>query len=310
MILDFILYLFSFFIIWFGTRLIVSSLDDVASRLHVSRFATSFFILGILTSIPEISVGINALIDKDPAIFVGNLIGASLVLFVLVIPLLAIFGNGIKLTHQLDGKNLVLSLLTIAAPSFLILDKRMSLSDGAFLILIYSVLFYSIEKGKGFLSSMKDQFKKRKTHILRDTIRLLLGSIIVFLSSKFIVDKTIYFGDVLKISPFLISLLFLSIGTNLPELSIAIYAIFDGKKEVALGDYIGSAAANTFIFGMLTLFSRQDILLSHQFLSTFLFTIITLTTFFLFAREKNDISRNEGIVLFFIYVAFILFTRI
>lgn len=310
MIFDFILYFFSFFVIWFGTKLIVSSIDDVTSRLHVSPFATSFFILGMLTSIPEISVGISAIIDKDPEIFVGNLIGASLVLFLLVIPLLAILGNGIKLTHQLDGRNLVLSLFTIGAPSFLVLDRKMSISDGAFLILIYGILFFSVEKGKGLLTGMKNQFKKRKTHVFMDGAKLLLGATIVFFSSKFLVDKTIYFAHIFQTSPFLISLLFLSIGTNLPELSLALYAVFEKKKEVALGDYIGSAAANTFILGILTILLKEDILLSHQFLSTFFFMLVALTVFFLFAREKKDISRSEGTVLFFVYIAFILFTRI
>jgi len=47
--------------------------------------------------------------------------------------------------------------------------------------------------------------------------------------------------------------LFLSVGTNLLELSITITSIWKKHKEVAFGDYLGSAAANTFLFGVLTL---------------------------------------------------------
>ena len=75
MILQLFFYIFSFLLIWFVAGLIVTSVDRLAHKLNLSSFAVSFFLLGILTSVPEISVGINSLIDKKPEIFVGNLIG-------------------------------------------------------------------------------------------------------------------------------------------------------------------------------------------------------------------------------------------
>ena len=110
MLIDTAVYVLSFVAIWFGAGLIISSVEELSKKLNISSFAVSFFVLGILTSIPEASVGINSIIDRDPEIFVGNLIGASLVLFLLVIPILAVAGNGIRLAHQLDGKSLLVSL--------------------------------------------------------------------------------------------------------------------------------------------------------------------------------------------------------
>src|SRR3990167_5911120 len=93
-------FFFALSVLWLGAGLIVYSLDNISRRLEISAFAASFSILGILTSLPEISVGINAIIDKKPEIYVGNLLGASVVLFLMIIPLLAILGNGVKLSHQ------------------------------------------------------------------------------------------------------------------------------------------------------------------------------------------------------------------
>lgn len=307
MIIDLVLYLLSFFAIWFGAGLIVSSIEDLSHKLNISAFATSFFVLGILTSVPEASVGINSLIDHNPQIYVGNLIGASLVLFTLVIPILAILGNGIVLSHQLDGGKLPFTLFVVAAPSFLIIDRKVTTVEGLFLVILYFILFYMVEKRKGLLERIKDRIIDGKTHILEDTLKILGGSMIVFLFSKVVVDETILLSELFHVSPFLISLLVLSVGTNLPELSLAIRSVSLGKKEVALGDYVGSAAANTLFFGLLTLGNGGEVILSNHFLSTFVFIVLGLSLFFYFTRSKNDVSRQEGIILLFVYFTFVLF---
>ncbi len=306
MVLDFSLYILSFIAIWFGAGLIVSSVEDLSKKLNISSFAVSFFVLGILTSIPEASVGINSIIDGNPEIFVGNLIGASLVLFLLVIPLLAVFGNGIRLAHQLDGKSLLVSLAVVASPVYFILDKKVTPFEGIFLIFLYIILFYLIEKRKGLLEKIQEVTSIRKTHILEDITKIITGSAIVFYASSMIVDKTIYFSGVFNISSYLISLLVLSIGTNMPELSLAVRAITLGKKDIALGDYVGSAAANTLFFGLLSILNRSEVNVSNHYIETFVFTILGLGLFYYFTRSKNDISRREGVILLFVYFMFVL----
>ncbi len=305
MLVDICVYIISFIVIWFGAGLIVDGVGNLSHKLNISSFATSFFVLGILTSIPEASVGINSIINHTPDIFVGDLIGASLVLFILAIPILAIFGNGIKLSHQMTPHKLILSLFVAAAPVFLILDKTISSTEGLFLIFLYLALFYSVEKKKGILENIKDRILDGKTHFLEDIMKLIGGALLVFVSSKILVDKTIYFSGVLGIAPFLISLLVLSIGTNLPELSLAVRSVVLGKKEVALGDYVGSAAANTLIFGVLTLINGGEVIVSNHYLQTLIFMVLGLGFFYYFSRSKNDISRKEGIVLLSLYFLFI-----
>ena len=304
---DLFVYILAFIAVWIGAGLIVSSIEDLSHKLNISAFATSFFVLGILTSIPEGSVGINSILDRKPEIFIGNLIGASLVLFIFVIPILTVLGNGIKLAHQLDSKKLLFSLLVVAAPTFFIIDGKTNMAEGIFLIVLYSLLFYMIEKKKGLLEIIRDKIIDGKTHILFDTAKITGGILLVFFASNLIVDKTIIFSQIFSISPFMMSLLILSVGTNLPELSLAIRSVTMGKKEVALGDYLGSAAANTLFFGLLTLANGKEVAVSDHFGKTLIFTLLGLGLFFYFSRSKNDISRKEGIVLFFVYLVFVFF---
>jgi len=306
MIINGLLYILSFILIWFGAGLIVNSIDKYAKKLHISSFAVSFFILGFLTSTPEIAVGISSIIEKDPEIYVGNLIGGIIIIFLFIIPILAIFGRGITLSHQLSKRNLLLSLAVCAAPAFLILDNKVTVFEGFLLIFFYIILFYVIEKKKGIIENIESKFLHTDRDDLKYIVKIVIGIIIVFLTSRFIVDETMYFSKILNISPFFISLIMLSLGTNLPELSVGIRSLYSGKKDIAFGDYIGSAAANTAIFGVLTVINKNDVTITDHFFRRFIFIIAGLGLFYFFSRSKNNISRLEGFILLLIYVLFLI----
>ena len=142
--------------------------------------------------------------------------------------------------------------------------------------------------------------------MLINWLELILAVVIIFLTSRFIVNQTIYFSDYFHLSSFIISIVFLSIGTNLPEISLAVRSVIEGKKEVALGDYLGSAAANTLLFGILTFINGDRINVSNYSLRTLILTLFGLGVFYVFSQSKKEISQKEGKVLLLIYLLFII----
>ncbi len=300
-------YFISFFLIWYASGIIVNSLTRFTKKLKLSTFAVSFFVLGILTSIPEFAVGINSIIQQRPGIFIGNLLGASLTLFILVIPILAVLGNGVKMIHQLSTDNLIFTLLFVAAPTFLIADNVLTRTESVFLILMYIILFYFIEKKHGLFVNVREGLENFKDkNAFEDVVELLLACVIVFVTSQYIVTQTIYFSELLSVSTFLISIVVLSIGTNLPELSLAIRAVMAGKREVALGDYLGSAAANSLLFGIFTFLNGDRINIETYSYKTMAMMLLGLGIFYFFSRSKQDISRREGKILLLVYLLFLV----
>lgn len=302
-----LLYVVSFVTIWYGAGLIVSAATKFSRRLRLSAFAFSFVFLGLLTSIPEFSVGMQAIADNDPEIYIGNLLGGNIVIFLFIIPLLAIFGKGINLKHELDRKTLIAVLGVIAAPVVFILDNRINVYEGGILIIFYIALLYFVERKNGIFDKDNKELLNTKAYSLQDVIRLILGIGLVFLSSSIIVDKTIYFAGVFNISTFYISLIVIALGTNLPELSLAIRSVLSGRREIAMGDYLGSSAVNTFLFGLFTLLHGNEIFTVSNFLITFIFIGTALILFYVFFNTKKFISRNNGFVLLGVYGLFVLF---
>ncbi len=306
MLLSLALYVIAFIFIWFGSGFIVSSTSKFSNKLRLSSFAFSFIFLGLLTSVPEFSVGIQAVAENDPEIFVGNLIGGIPVLFLIVIPTLAIFGRGINLKNELKNNTLFITMGVILAPSIVVLDKKVSSFEGIILVILYIILIFSIERRNGIFDNENSKFFSIKSYSYKDILKILMGIGIVFISSNIIVEKTIYFADILNISAFYVGLIAVSLGTNIPELSIAIRSVIEGKKDIAMGDYLGSAAANTLLFGIFTILNKGEVLTVNNFYITFLFVSTALFIFYYFSRVKNFISGKNGIFMIAIYLIFVL----
>lgn len=303
-------YLLSFLGIWYGAGLIVSSVDRFSRRLRLSVFSVSFIVLGLLTSIPELAIGLTALSEDNPDIFVGNLLGGLPILFLFIIPMLAVFGGGINLRSHLDTKGLFFTLLVIAAPSLLLADRRVTAWEAVVFIAVYGLLVMGVGMRHGFFDAKKAKTLNLKAYSYRDMGKVVVGIIIVFVTSHMIVDRTLFFSEFFSVSTFYMSLLLLSLGTNLPEFFIAIRSIILGKKAVAFGDYLGSAAANTLLFGGFTLLGGKEVRVVDNFSTLFIFIIAGLGLFFFFSRSKRFLSKREGLILLTMYVLFVLCTSL
>jgi len=300
------IYIASFLLVWFGSGLIISSVSRFSSKLRLSPFAFSFVFLGLLTSIPEFSVGLQSVVSHKPEIFVGNLLGGIIVLFLVVIPLLAIFGNGISLKHELDPRTTIATLGVILLPSLFVLDRKVTTLEGIILIVAYLGLLFLVERRNGIFDRQNKELSNIKAYSYADLFKILLGIIVVFIASFLISNKTTYFAEVLNVSPYYIGLLVIALGTDIPELSLAVRSVLSGKKEIAMGDYIGAAAASTFLFGFMTVISQGEVLTISNFYVTFIFIALALFLFYLFFRTKNYISRRSGFILLGVYLLFLV----
>lgn len=283
----------------------LSAVIKISRIFKISGFATSFLILGFFTSLTEILVGVSAIMENQPEIFVGNLIGSSVVIFLLIIPLLAVLANGIGLNHDFSYRDLVGSVIVIGMPAILALNNHFSLVDAIVCLVVYVNFFYTQgQKSNTFVKLIHVQFSLRSLSL--ELFKILAGMGMLFYASNLLVDQTVILGEQLNTSAFIISLLVISIGTNIPELSIAIRAVMARKNDIALGNYIGSSALNTLTIGVLTLANQNSIVLGQQPALGFATFIVGLGIFLHVAKSKREVSRLEGMMLMAVYILFIL----
>ncbi len=126
--------------LWASARLTVDSAVAFAALVGLSNIAVSAIIIGIGSSLPEVSVSFMALMKKRGALSVGNLMGSN-VLDTLLVPGLAavifpLFVPRGVLVIELP----VLLLITASVLVFLYVSRRgIHKAEAAFLLTIYVV---------------------------------------------------------------------------------------------------------------------------------------------------------------------------
>lgn len=305
-----LLLIICFIAIWFSTGVIIRQAEFLSNKLKINQFVVSFVVLGLATSITEFVIGANAIIDNKPSIFVGNLLGGVAVIFLFIIPMLAIFAKSLKLDRKFNGFLLIASLLVILAAPIFVVNREIQVEDSYILITSYIVLV--------ILVISRNQSEKvkiaNKSKLFKDIVisvgKILVVTVVMLFAGNYLVDTAIYYSNLWEVSPFIISILGLSVGSNLPEIVVGIRSILSGKKSIAFANYLGSAAANSLALGLLSLINfiktSQPIILNSN-LSVLWFIVFGLILFYIFIRSKTEISRNEGFALLFIYAIFVGF---
>jgi cation:H+ antiporter len=305
------MFLLSAAVIWFFSGILVESVSRVAQKIGRSGFSVAFFVLGFLTSIGEISVAFNSILAGSPDLSAGNLVGASIVILLLIIPLLAIAGNGIGVSKSISSRNLSFALLVITLPALFAIDGGVSRTEALIMLLLYATLLYLIERHPPLSKAAEELGEELKDidkggGTLFHGLRILGGATIIFLSGHILVGEAVYFANAFGAPASLIGLILISIGTNIPELGIALQAIVKRHKDVALGDYLGSAAANTVIFAFLALLGGEFSLEPMEFRVAFIILVGGLVAFYFFARSNHRLSRKEALILLGFYAVFLI----
>ena len=133
------------FSLWLGSETLIKGAVSLAKNLGVSERIISVTIVSVGTSIPELSASIIAIINKEKAISMGNLIGSN------IFNILAVMGIT-AMIHPVEIQDpglLSNDIWWMFGISFLILPlvffpKRDKLGwiDGLILITLYSYLYF------------------------------------------------------------------------------------------------------------------------------------------------------------------------
>lgn len=298
----------SFFVIWFGFGFVIKSIDSIAKKSQVSSFIISFFVLGLFTSVPEIGIIFASIHAGDTSVSIGNLFGGILVLLFVIIPVYAIITEGVVLNDDSEKKIFNEAVLLILLPFVVIHDKRIDSFDAIFLLLGYGFLLYKTysNRNKEVEQELQNiiQGKSSLIDYIKHSVGILFGMSLVLVTSDFLIGQTLDLSEKLNIYPFMTSLFLLAFGTNLPEISIMLRYMAAKEKEIALGNYLGSAVAYVFLIAIAVFFGGA-VNLQQNTAPLIVYIVFAMGLFFLFFRLNNKLSRFEGFVLLGTYILFL-----
>ncbi|MCM8782727.1 MAG: sodium:calcium antiporter [Candidatus Omnitrophica bacterium] len=303
-ILNLILFLaFLFLLIKFSSYAIRFS-SRIARILHFPEFVVSFFIVALISVLPETTISVIAAINRDPKLGLGTLLGSNVADLTLVFGIVSLISSkGIPIKSKILSNNLFY-LVLLVFPLILGYDGELSRIDGTILILLGMIFFMRIydESNK----HRKEFDYAKKGHFIKNLI-FLIGSLGVILLSAFLTVKfAVNFAGDIKLPTILIGLTVLALGTCLPELIFSIRAVRKNHDELALGDLLGTVITDaTIILGLVALispFSYNPVRFCVTAGAMFLAGLLTTT----FMKTDKKINKIEGVLLILFYFVFVV----
>jgi cation:H+ antiporter len=142
--------------------------------------------------------------------------------------------------------------------------------------------------------------------MLIDALGLIAGLIALFLGGEWLVKGAARLARSLGVSPMIIGLTIVAIGTSMPELLVSVGAAISGSSDLSIGNIVGSNIANIgLILGLAALIYPISVHVTLVRREIPIMILVALLAYFLF--RDGLISARNGIVLLVGLVAFISF---
>ncbi|MHC4158918.1 MAG: calcium/sodium antiporter [Planctomycetota bacterium] len=138
-------------------------------------------------------------------------------------------------------------------------------------------------------------------------ILLLGGLVILWKSAELLVSGAVALAQLLGVSPLVIGLTVVAMGTSAPEVAASIAAAVRGVGDVAIGNVYGSNIANLALVGGLAALIRP-IKVQLRTLKREIPAMILVALLLWPVLQNLSLSRPEGIILLAVFAALILFT--
>ncbi len=135
---------------------------------------------------------------------------------------------------------------------------------------------------------------------------LLVSMALLLVGSHYTVQSGVAIAETLQLSPALVGMLIVGVGTTLPELLFSIKAVKHHYDSLALGDILGTVMTDaTIVLGIVALIHPFEFppRLVHI---TGLFMLFGALLLFYFMQSGKTLQRKEGIFLFLFYILFVL----
>ena len=245
-----ILLILSIVILYVSGEIIIKSSVFIANVLRIPTLIIGLTVVSFATSLPEIFVSIEALLEGSSNIALGNVFGSNIANLSLVMAILAILSNLniSKQTFKIDYPFLLIISLFLGFVMLFSLSINFWIGT-LFLIILIFYLIYIISTGHNIesldINKSKDvESYKNKFQIIKNITLLLFGVFALKSGADMLVKNTIDIASYFGISDRVIAVTIVAFGTSVPELVTSIVAYYKKQQGLAIGNLIGSNIFN------------------------------------------------------------------
>ncbi|MGQ9822323.1 MAG: calcium/sodium antiporter [Thermogutta sp.] len=314
-----------------GGEVLVRGAVGIAKSLGMSELIIGLTVVSFATSAPEIAVSVNAAYYGHADVAFGNVVGSNIfnVLFVLGLSALA---APLIVSPQLLQWDVPIMIGVSILTYFIARDSVITHPEGGFLLLlmaIYLALSITLARRGGSPSagdaegggsahprddvaaaaSPADSVPARRGRVAAlfgQALLVILGVGILMLGAKLFVDGSVELAQAWGVSELVIAVTLVAAATSLPEAATSVMASLRGRRDIAIGNVVGSNIFNILIvLGLGTLAAKDGMKVAGEAIRTDLPVMIgvavaCLPIFF----SQRMVTRTEGALLFAYYLIY------
>ena len=283
-----------------------------ARNLGVSALMVGLTVVAVATSMPEMLISAIASWQGNAGLGIGNAVGSNITNIGLVLGIAAVIRPLQVHSTTLRRELPILLAITLVA-LVLMLDGSLRRIDGVLLLLLLGVVIYwvaSLGLRTRASDPMRSEFDSSVPHDVsmgRALGWLILGLLMLLLSSRMLVWGAVNIAQSLGISDLVIGLTIVAVGTSLPELAASVASALRNQHDIAIGTIIGSNMFNILavlgIVGIVRPGAFPAEVLTRDYPAMIGLTLALFAMAYGF-RKPGQVNRLEGGVLLACFVGY------
>lgn len=309
-ILTLVLFVAGIFLLIFGADLLVRGASQLASGFGVPTLLIGLTVVAFGTSAPELAVSLQAAVNGQGTITIGNVVGSNIANILLILGIASLFGS-LPVARPLLTRDVPTMLGASLLVLLLCLDGRLSRIDGLILVLgLAGYMLITLRGARAVMGSAESPPPPiLPLAILRNLALVVGGLALLVIGASWLVDGASTFATTLGVSELIVGLTIVAVGTSLPEIATSVIAGMRGERDIAVGNVVGSNTLNLLlVLGLTALLSPSDIPVPDAALRLDLpvmagAALLCLPVFF----TRYAVTRREGVMLLGLYGAYTLY---
>lgn len=293
-------------LLWFGAETFVRSSSALALRMGLTPLVIGLTVVAFGTSAPELGVSLISTARDMGDVATGNVVGSNIANIGLILGLAALI-RPIRIEPKLLRFDVPLVVAASLLVTLLFGDGSLSRLEGGFLVLLLGgYLALSLRKSRLELDvnlpAVGESTGRRPVSIIVGLI--LAGLAMLVMGSFAFVNGAEELAIGLGVSPAVVGLTVVAVGTSLPEAATSVVAAWRGQGDIAVGNVVGSNLFNLLailgLTGLVRPIARGDVtMVSFALMIGLAIALVPLM------RTGFRLNRLEGAGLLVAYMAYI-----
>jgi len=297
------------------------SVVALTRKLNTTKVALGILLVSLLYILPELLVSLLAVVQGEPEIAFGNIVGSNIGNIAFMIGLSSMFSTLVVYRRVIVRDGIFLMVATLSAFAFM-LDGVVSQTEGVVLLslaVFYIINVYEQEKIEtpeereretaevAIEFDLLTTLTGKRLEIRNAYVSFALGIIISLITANLLVRSAVNIASILGASELLLGMTVVAMGTSLADIATAVAATRKGHSDLAIAGCLG---ANLFtlliVLGLTALINPLLVSSETLFLSGTIFLVIT-SLFFIYMITMK-IGKWKGLTLLVIYLIFLVLT--